>query len=352
MNKFRLTWDPFRQPTAAEASAYLPTPNNPEIQWEARPESMKEAAIKKRAEGQLEDVHTCHTLAMLHVMYSEGREEIKAGTSKYTITIHQAAKEQLIGTLKLLLDANAPVDERDENCLTALHYAAFVGNAKIVKALLQAKATVDVEHEKVGTPLSIALTQQHPDVCRLLLLAGAKPLSERPSSASLFDPVMYGNLAAVKSLLDSGADPNSTVDIADINGVTLLHMAAEMGHLDIAELLIQRGAKLDALTSTDTQPIHQAAMNGYDEVVALLLELGADVNCQDDNGVTPLDFAIIRENYQTADKIRELRAKPNKLKMKNDPRSKDTAERSVADDMSTKPENTKQNGTSDDVEGR
>jgi hypothetical protein len=312
MNKFRLTWDPFRQPTAAEASAYLPTPNNPEIQWEARLESMKEAALKKRAEGRLEDVHTCRTLTMLRLMYSQDRKEIKAGTSKYTITIHQAANEQLIGTLKLLLDANAPVDERDEKGLTALHYAAFVGNAEIVKALLQAKATVDVEHEKVGTPLSIAVAQQHPDVCRLLLLAGA--LSEIRSSASLVDPVMYGDLAAVKSLLDSGADPNSTEDIADIKGVTPLHIAAEMGHLEIARLLIQRGAKLDALTSTDTQPIHQAAMNGYDEVVALLLELGADVNCQDDNGATPLDFAIFRENYQTADMIREFGGKHNKLK--------------------------------------
>jgi ankyrin repeat protein len=339
MNKFRLTWDPFRQPTAVEASAYLPTPNNPEIQWEAMLESIKEAALKKRAGGQLEDVHICHTIAMLWLMHSQDKEEIKAGTSKYTITIHQTANEQLIGTLKLLLDANAPVDERDEKGLTALHYAAFVGNAKIVKALLQAKATVDVEHEKVGTPLSIAVMQRHPEVCRLLLLAGAKPLSGRLSSVSLFDRVVYGDLAAVKLLLDSGADPNSIEDIAHIKGVTPLHMAAEMGHLEIAELLTQRGAKLDARTSTDSQHIHQAAMNGHDKMVALLLELGADVNCRDDNGVTPLDFAIFRENYQTADMIREVGGKHNKLKIKKDPETRERAERSIADDISAKQDN-------------
>ena len=71
----------------------------------------------------------------------------------------------------------------------------------------------------------------------------------------------------------------------------------------------------------------------------------------DDNGVTPLDFAIFRENYQTADMIREFGGKHNKLKMKKDPQRRDTAERSIADDMSTKQENTKQNGTSKGGDG-
>lgn len=142
----------------------------------------------------------------------------------------------------------------------------------------------------------------------------------------------------MKLLLDSGADPNSIEDIAHIKGVTPLHMAAEMGHLEIAELLTQRGAKLDARTSTDSQHIHQAAINKHDEV-ALLLELGADVNCRDDNGVTPLDFAIFRENYQTADMIREVGGKHNKLKIKKDPETRERAEWSIADDITAKQDN-------------
>jgi hypothetical protein len=116
--KFKLTWDPFRQPTSDEVKQYIPTPNDWQIQWEARHESFRDMAVLKREAGELEEIFTCETLSMLNIMFMQDKEKIKNGTSKWTITLHDAAKAGLLGTLRILLDAGAEVDKVDDDGLT------------------------------------------------------------------------------------------------------------------------------------------------------------------------------------------------------------------------------------------
>jgi ankyrin repeat protein/outer membrane protein W len=55
-------------------------------------------------------------------------------------------------------------------------------------------------------------------------------------------------------------------------------VAAKQGYIDIVRILIDRGAKLDLIDSTDYTPLRIAAINRHNDIVILLLEKGADPN--------------------------------------------------------------------------
>ena len=51
--------------------------------------------------------------------------------------------------------------------------------------------------------------------------------------------------------------------------------------------------------------MHQAAVKRRNGVVELLIGKGLDVNAKDEDGDTPLDWAIIRNHTETADLLRK-----------------------------------------------
>jgi ankyrin repeat protein len=80
------------------------------------------------------------------------------------------------------------------------------------------------------------------------------------------------------------------------DGWTPLHLAAFFGHRDLAALLIERGADVNARSrntrfARDNTPLHAAAANRQVAVVELLVAHGADVNARDGSGFTPLALA-------------------------------------------------------------
>ena len=71
-----------------------------------------------------------------------------------------------------------------------------------------------------------------------------------------------------------------------------MHYAAYYGHLEIAEILISRGADLDADDPYYSTPLYLAAKQGYPEVVEFLISKGAEVNVKSARwDYTPLDRA-------------------------------------------------------------
>ena len=89
----------------------------------------------------------------------------------------------------------------------------------------------------------------------------------------------------MKQHLAAGTDVNAKNE----RGATPLHRAATFGHKEIAELLIDKGADVNAMGGLlGWTPLHWAASEGRKEVANLLINKGADVNAATDNGVTPL----------------------------------------------------------------
>jgi ankyrin repeat protein len=105
----------------------------------------------------------------------------------------------------------------------------------------------------------------------------------------LLDAVKRRDAAAVRVLLGQGADPS----IAQGDGLSALHMAAQSGDLAITRLLIGSGANVDARTRIgDYTPLHLAAAGGHAEVLAALLDAGGDAAARTTStGVTALHLA-------------------------------------------------------------
>ncbi|OGQ89389.1 MAG: hypothetical protein A2289_23280 [Deltaproteobacteria bacterium RIFOXYA12_FULL_58_15] len=94
-------------------------------------------------------------------------------------------------------------------------------------------------------------------------------------TAPIWRAVDQGDLAQVERLLSAGGDPNYSP--AASGGSTLLMLAAERGRADIARLLIDRGAVVDARREGNKNTaLHHAVGAGHLTVIKVLLEHGAD----------------------------------------------------------------------------
>jgi ankyrin repeat protein len=81
------------------------------------------------------------------------------------------------------------------------------------------------------------------------------------------------------------------IDARDLNGATALYYAAERGHNTVVQRLIERGANVNLTGKSGVSPVAAAAYAGRDSIVALLLAHGADGRAADDTGKPPLIYA-------------------------------------------------------------
>ena len=120
----------------------------------------------------------------------------------------------------------------------------------------------------------------------MLALLWATP----PSDSPVADAAMRGDVGAVRSLLDEGA----AVNVAQSDGMTALHWAAELGNAELVRLLADAGADLEAVTRIgDLTALHIGAEVGQGGAVRALLEAGAKVEARNVNGSAPLHFAAL-----------------------------------------------------------
>ena len=98
--------------------------------------------------------------------------------------------------------------------------------------------------------------------------------------------IQDGDIAKVKECLQIGANPNATH-----NDMTALGLAAELGHQDIVEYIVEKGADIDAKDNKGRTPLMLAAEGGHRAIIEYLITRGAHVNSQDNDGNTVLMHA-------------------------------------------------------------
>jgi ankyrin repeat protein len=282
-----------------------------------------------------------------------------------SIELHEAIEAGDRSAVRVLTDADANLEARDENGMTPLlHALASQQDPTIAKILIEAGANVDAtaailtrQGERVtsGSVFQLVI-YRHPELVPMLIDRGADVnISGESGITPLQAAVETGNESIVKLLLSAGAEVNArnsldftalhftvaapNVEIArrlvaagaDVDvrittrygngGATPLMLAASAGYSELAVTFLDAGASFESKDGRGRTPLHQAAAgvhagdgnrirDGHLRVAARLLELGADVNARDGSGRTPLDMAKRAasqpNNGQEAQKMIEL----------------------------------------------
>ena len=111
-----------------------------------------------------------------------------------------------------------------------------------------------------------------------------------PPSAPVADAAMRGDGAAVRALVATGAD----VNVAQGDGMTALHWAANRGDSSLTVVLLRAKARLAATTRVGGfTPLHVASQSGATGVVRALLAAKADARAVTTDGASPLHLAAV-----------------------------------------------------------
>lgn len=107
-------------------------------------------------------------------------------------------------------------------------------------------------------------------------------------SKTFLDAVEQGDVAIVRQELDTA---HFDVDVADEHGRTALIKASKHGHLDIVQLLIERGADVNARDNRGTNALYWASSKGHTAIVEELITHQSDVEVFDNRGWSAKDQA-------------------------------------------------------------
>ena len=117
----------------------------------------------------------------------------------------------------------------------------------------------------------------------------------------------YGHRDLAMLLMDEGADVNA----ADREEVTSLHRAAGMDDADMVSRLLRKGADPGAMSRRHGAPLHWAARAGSAGATRALLDAGAPVDPPDDLLRTPLHVAVLHAHRDVAELLRARGADPD-----------------------------------------
>jgi ankyrin len=260
-----------------------------------------------------------------------------------------AAREGALQSTRALARAGAEVNAAGPDGTTPLMLAIINAQYDVASALLEAGADPNRADQSGMTALYAAVDMHTPvwmqgrpdprpsgaldevDIVKALLSRGARvdagltaPLLQRNHTAGdgglgegatpLMRAAKSGDAGLIRLLLDNGADPS----IVLANHTTALMLAAGMtwrdgggafptrdratveGTLETLDLLLSRGADVNAVNDAGDTALHGAVQRGSEKIIRFLAAHGASLDARNKQGRTPLDAAVNRRERDAA----------------------------------------------------
>lgn len=138
----------------------------------------------------------------------------------------------------------------------------------------------------------------------------------------------YHSTDIIRLLLDNNADMN----LQNIYGNTVLHIAAYSNNYSAIKSFLQRGINPNVTNNEGETPIMFAILHKSIQIVELLIQYGADLTIQDKNGMQIFDYLISFKNEEIENLI------DNSKKIRQDFLQKQKLKQQIEEDKNKTPD--------------
>jgi ankyrin repeat protein len=222
------------------------------------------------------------------------------------------------------VDVNPP----EADATTALHWAVQQNDVELVDRLLRAGARVNARNDYGSTPMSEAAVVANPALLSRLLEAGADVESPNADGqTALMVVARTSQVDAAQVLLARGAKVDA---VEQWRGQTALMWAVAQSQPAMVKALVAAGADVNSRSMVNGwrrqvtaepraiyrpaggwTPLLYAAREGCVECASILIAAGAELNVPDPEGITPLLMAVMNERFDVASELLARGANPN-----------------------------------------
>ena len=185
-------------------------------------------------------------------------------------------------------------EEENNDLYSLLLRATTADCAQAVEFLLSIGTDPNCTSENEDTPLIIACRNESISIANMLLTARANVNLQNKQGCTALIVVCCAevpNESLVRMLVQAGAEvniPSGEIQVSlpdEEKAVVRTHMtalmlAAQGGHTNIVQYLLDEGADVNKLDAYGSSALMYASSHGHTETVRLLLSYGADVNKQ------------------------------------------------------------------------
>ena len=215
----------------------------------------------------------------------ENGADANARDRKQWTALMWAVRSNAPNVVEVLLDAGAEVNARDGEGRTALMLAALNSGPAMVKTLLDSGADVNARSGNGWTALMLAVANHsRPEKVKALLNAGAD-VDVRNDLGETALSLAIGNGSGpevIAALVRGGADGTGA----------LMNAVRNNPVLPVVTALIQGGVDVNRKDEHSMTPLMWAVANNAPETVKALLDGGADVSVSNDMGESALSLAM------------------------------------------------------------
>ena len=190
------------------------------------------------------------------------------------------------------------------------------GDFQTIKKLIESKSldvnyNLEIDEYSKSTPLIQAIKYKQTDIINYLLENNADVNLKEELTG--FTPLMasFHDITITELLIEKGAD----IEARNVDGINALVYAVSLNDEEMVKFLLEKGADANTVCEIENEhtdiastPLMNAAYRGNTNIINMLLENGADINYTTDFGMTALMYAASFNQFEAAKVLLENNA--------------------------------------------